>query len=112
MPVPLKIALFGELTGEKYADRLVVLEEARQEIVFDGIGERPVLSINRDFSAPVIVATDRGVEDLAFLSAHDDNPFARYQAMQQSMLDTVVAEGAKAAAGHGGGVEAVRQPPP
>ena len=33
--------------------------DARQEIVFDGIGERPVLSINRDFSAPVIVETDR-----------------------------------------------------
>src|SRR3546814_1016493 len=109
MPVPLKIALFGELTGEKYADRLVVLEEARQEVVFDGIGERPVLSINRDFSAPVIVATDRGVEDLAFLSAHDDNPFARYEAMQQLMLDTVVTAVAKGAADHGAVIEAVRQ---
>ena len=29
--------------------------------------------------------------DLAFLSAHDDDPFARYEAMQQLMLDTLVA---------------------
>ena len=28
--------------------------------------------------------------DLAFLSAHDDDPFARYEAMQQLMLDTLL----------------------
>ena len=28
--------------------------------MFEGVGERPVLSINRGFSAPVIVETDRG----------------------------------------------------
>ena len=91
MPIPLKLALFGELTGEKYADRLVLLDERRKEIVLDGIGERPVLSINRDFSAPVVIETDRSAADLAFLSARDDNPFARYEAMQQLMLDTLIA---------------------
>jgi aminopeptidase N len=109
MPIPLKLALFGELTGEKYADRLVLLEEKSQEIVFDGIGERPVLSINRDFSAPVIIETDRKAEDLAFLSANDDNPFARYEAMQQLMLDTLVAAVSGAPPEHEAVVEAVRQ---
>ncbi len=65
MPIPLRLALFGELTSEKLAERLVMLEGERQEIVFDAIGERPVLSINRDFSAPVIVETDRSADDLA-----------------------------------------------
>ena len=50
-----------------------------------------MLSINRGFSAPVVVETDRSAADLAFLSAHDDDPFARYEAMQQLMLDTLVA---------------------
>jgi aminopeptidase N len=109
MPIPLKIALFGEVTGEKYADRLVLLEEASQEILFEGIGERPILSINRDFSAPVIIETDRGPEDLAFLSAKDDNPFARYEAMQQLMLDTLVGTIATGKPDHGAVVEAVRQ---
>jgi aminopeptidase N len=89
MPTPLKLALFGELTGEKYADQLVLLENDSKEIVFEGIGERPILSINRDFSAPVIIEAERSAEDLGFLSAHDDNPFARYEAMQQLMLDTL-----------------------
>ena len=109
MPIPLKVALFGELTGEKYAERLVVLEEAGQEVAFDGIGERPVLSINRDFSAPVIVEADRSPDDLAFLSANDDNPFARYEAMQQLMLDTLLAAIASGRADHGAVIEAVRR---
>ena len=50
-----------------------------------------MLSINRGFSAPVIVETERPAADLAFLSAHDDDPFARYEAMQQLMLDTLLA---------------------
>ena len=50
-----------------------------------------VRSINRGFSAPVVIESDRTAEDLAFLSAHDDDPFARYEAMQQLMLDTLVA---------------------
>jgi len=109
MPIPLKLALFGELTGEKYADQLVLLEDDEKEILFEGIGERPVLSINRDFSAPVVIQTDRSVEDLAFLSAQDDNPVARYEAMQQLMLDTMVAAITAGKADHGPVVDAVRR---
>ncbi|QPQ54275.1 aminopeptidase N [Allosphingosinicella flava] len=109
MPVPLKVALFGDLTGEKYADRLIVLEGVAQEVIFDGIGERPILSINRDFSAPVIVEADRSAGDLAFLSANDDNPFARYEAMQQLMLDTLLGAIRNGAADSGPVTEAVRR---
>jgi aminopeptidase N len=108
MPIPLRIALFGEATGAKHADRLVLLDEAKQEIVFDGIGERPILSINRDFSAPIIVETDRKPVDLAFLSANDDDPFARYEAMQQLMLDTLLKAVTGGVEDHGAVIEAVR----
>jgi aminopeptidase N len=91
-PLPLKVALFGEASGGALVEeQLVILDEATAEIVFEGVGERPVLSINRGFSAPVIVETDRSAADLAFLSAHDDDPFARYEAMQQLMLDYLIA---------------------
>jgi aminopeptidase N len=109
MPIPLKIALYGELSGDKLADRLVLLDEERQEIVFDAMGERPVLSVNRDFSAPVIVETNRSASDLAFLSARDDDPFARYEAMQQLMLDTLLASIASGSADHAAVVDAVRE---
>jgi len=67
-----------------------------------------VLSINRGFSAPVVVETNRTAKDLAFLSAHDDDPFARYEAMQQLMLDTLVASVANEGTDHTAVIEAVR----
>jgi aminopeptidase N len=109
MPIPLKVALFGERSGEKIEDRLVLLEEQTKEVVFEGLTERPVLSINRDFSAPVIIESDRSLEELAFLSARDDNPFARYEAMQQLMLDTLVAKLAGGKTEHQPVIEAVRE---
>ncbi|KKC26502.1 aminopeptidase N [Sphingomonas sp. SRS2] len=109
MPIPLKIALFGELSGKPFeAERLVLFEDERAEILFEGIAERPVLSINRGFSAPVVIDADRSAADLAFLSAHDDDPFARYEAMQQLMLDTMIGAVATGEADHGAVIEAVR----
>src|SRR3546814_15781070 len=64
---------------------------------------RPALSVNRGFSAPVIVDYDRAPGELAWLAAHDDDPFARYEALQQLMLDTLVA----AVSGDAKGREAV-----
>ncbi|HEX8644337.1 MAG TPA: aminopeptidase N [Allosphingosinicella sp.] len=109
MPIPLRIALFGEATGAKLDERLVLLEETEKEILFDGIGERPLLSINRGFSAPVVIETGRNAADLAFLSARDDDPFARYEAMQQLMLDTLIAAVGGADADHRPVIEAVER---
>jgi aminopeptidase N len=108
MPIPLRLALFGAETGTKYDDRLIMLDKASQELVIEGVGEAAVLSLNRGFSAPVTVESDRGAADLAFLSAHDDDPFARYEAMQQLMLDTLIAA-VSGAAHHGPVIEAVRE---
>jgi aminopeptidase N len=99
MVLPLKLRLFGAETGRSLSDeRLFLFEDETAAITFEAVTERPVLSINRGFSAPVIVETDRSSADLAFLSAHDDDPFARYEATQQLMLDTLVAS---VAGGHG-----------
>ena len=108
MVLPLKIRLFGAETGQPIGpERLVLLDAAASTIVFDGVTERPVLSINRGFSAPVIVESDRSAADLAFLSGHDDDPFARYEAMQQLMLDTLVAGAVEGRADHGAVIAAV-----
>jgi aminopeptidase N len=109
MVLPLKVKLFGAITGRPLCDeQLVLLEDAQQEMLFENLPEKPVLSINRGFSAPVIVETDRSPRDLAFLSAHDDDPFARYEAMQQLMLDTLVGAVARGRGEHDAVIEAVR----
>ncbi|QDC38494.1 aminopeptidase N [Sphingobium fuliginis] len=90
MAIPLRTALFDPETGENRGDELLMLTEARQSFTFQGWTAAPILSINRGFSAPVIVETNRSQADLAFLSAHDDDPFARYEAMQQLMVNVLV----------------------
>ncbi|MFL0586644.1 aminopeptidase N [uncultured Sphingomonas sp.] len=108
MVLPLKIRLFGAETGRPLGpEQLVLLEDASETIVFDGIAERPVLSINRGFSAPVTIESDRTAEELAFLARHDDDPFARYEAMQQLMLDTLVAGAVEGVADHRAVIDAV-----
>jgi aminopeptidase N len=93
VPLPLRLALFGAASGQPIVpERLHVLQDTSAEILFEGVDEAPVLSINRGFSAPVIVETNRTAADLAFLSGHDDDPFARFEAMQQLMVDTLIAE--------------------
>ncbi|HEX8063345.1 MAG TPA: aminopeptidase N, partial [Allosphingosinicella sp.] len=108
MPIPLRVALFAKGNGEKVAEQLIVHDEARNEAVFSDMPDEVVLSINRGFSAPVIVETERAAADLAFLSAHDDDPFARYEAMQQLMLDTLLAAIGSGRADHGPVIDAVR----
>jgi aminopeptidase N len=90
MPIPLKIALFDPITGASSGEELVILREATHEIKFTSVAARPILSINRDFSAPITIETNRSMSDLAFLAKADDDRFARYEAMQQLMLDTLV----------------------
>ncbi len=44
--------------------------------------ERPVLSINREFSAPVKLTANLSAEDLRRLAAHDRDAFNRWQSLQ------------------------------
>jgi aminopeptidase N len=110
VPIPLRLALFDRETGRHQGEQLVMLEHAQASLSFSGFASPPVLSINRGFSAPVAIERDASAEDLVFLAAHDDDPFARYEAMQ----DLVVAHLRDAAGGvlddaaRGTGREAIR----
>ncbi|MDE2436383.1 MAG: aminopeptidase N [Sphingomonadales bacterium] len=91
MVIPLRIALFDREGGAHRGEELVTLDKAEVKLKFPGFATRPVLSINRGFSAPVAVDADQSNADLVFLAAHDDDPFARYEAMQQLVVQHLVA---------------------
>ena len=90
MVIPLALGLVGKdgrdlplsLANGLIERGVLVLSEAAQQVTFSGITERPVLSINRGFSAPIKLETDLGGDDLAFLAAHDSDSFNRWQALQ------------------------------
>ena len=101
MVIPLGLALFDPVTGQHQGEQLVVLDRAEMEFSFPGFAARPVLSINRGFSAPVTITADTSGADLVFLAAHDDDAFARQEALQQLEVQHLVGavNGADVAAG-------------
>ncbi len=92
MPIPLRTALIGERSGAETApERLILLDQAAQSIRFEGVSEPPLLSINRGFSAPVVIHAERRRGELERLAATDTDPFARYEAIQELALGILTA---------------------
>jgi aminopeptidase N len=93
MHMPFRLALIGQDSGSMVGDEMVVqLREAVTHLTFDGIAERVLPSLNRGFSAPVVVEAPLARTDLAFLAAHDDDPFARWEAFQQLALSVLATD--------------------
>jgi len=92
MVIPLRLALFDRASGKHSGEQLVVLDRAEMQFAFPGFAQAPVLSINRGFSAPVALDAGQSASDLVFLAARDDDPFARYEALQQLVVQHLVAE--------------------
>ncbi len=91
--MPFRLALIGRRSGQRLgAERLVEVTDAETRIVFDDVGEPALLSLNRGFSAPVIVDSPATRAELAFLAGHDDDPFARWEAMQRLALDVLATD--------------------
>jgi aminopeptidase N len=89
MPIPLKIAVHSR-SGALGAEQLVVLEQEEQSFDLSLSGPDPVISINRGFTAPVVIERQLAREDLVFLAAHDDDPFARSEALQELAVGHLV----------------------
>lgn len=64
-------------------ERMLELTEASQSWAFENISSRPTPSLLRDFSAPVNLIYPYTSQELALLSAHDSNAFARWESGQE-----------------------------
>jgi aminopeptidase N len=92
MPIPLRTAMIGETSGHEICpEELIVLDKPKQSVTFENVVEPPLLSINRGFSAPVIITADRRPHELERLAQADTDPFARYEAMQELMMAALTA---------------------
>ena len=73
------------------AERLLELTDATQTWVFDHVPSEPVLSINRGFSAPIVIEFDQSEADLLTLFAKDDDAFNRWEAGQKLAMQWILA---------------------
>jgi aminopeptidase N len=91
--MPFRLALIGRDSGARIGEeRLVEIRDPVTRVVFEGVGEPALLSLNRRFSAPVNVDAVASRADLAFLAGADDDPFARWEAMQRLALDVLATD--------------------
>ncbi len=64
-------------------NRVLELTQPMQRFRFINVPERPIPSLLRNFSAPVIVDFRYSDDELTFLSSHDSNSFNRWEAGQR-----------------------------
>ncbi len=94
MHIPVEIGLLGQdgnslpisLEGVRKTDsqsKLLELKRREETFHFSGLQEKPIISLLRNFSAPVHLKMTRSTEEQAFLFAHDPDEFNRWEAGQQ-----------------------------
>ena len=76
-----------------------MLDKPAQSFVFTGVPERPVLSTNRNFSAPIRLTANLSADDLRLMAARDSDPFNRWQAVQTLASALLVGNVARLRAG-------------
>lgn len=82
---------FGKVTGGQVDNNVIQVTKRTTKLAFHGISERPVISLLRDFSAPVILDFNQSKNDLLFLARHDGDLFNRWQAMQSLAMQNLLA---------------------
>ncbi|TNF64685.1 MAG: aminopeptidase N [Rhodobacteraceae bacterium] len=78
--IPIAVGLLGANGDEVVPTTLLEMTQETQSFTFEGLAAKPVPSILRDFSAPVILDRDTTSAERAFLLAHDTDPFNRWDA--------------------------------
>jgi len=58
------------------------IKNREEQFEFVNVLSKPILSINRDFSAPIKLEWNQSYEDMIYLMSHDSNAFNRYESSQ------------------------------
>jgi aminopeptidase N len=90
MVIPVAVGLLNPNGDETHPTQILEMTESTQSFKFEGLASRPIPSILRNFSAPVVLEHPA---DHAFLLAHDTDPFNRWEAgrtlARQSLLGLI-----------------------
>ena len=85
--IPVAYGLIGA-DGATLAEGVLELDEPRQSVSWE-LPSRPVPSLLRGFSAPVILERQAPAAERAFLLAHDGDPFNKWEAGTELALDAL-----------------------
>lgn len=83
---PLKIALYTQ-DAKEIEEKILLIKNEVEEFHFKNLTSKPILSLNRDFSAPIIIEQPK--VDNPFLMKYDTNSFTRYEATQNYAIQVL-----------------------
>lgn len=108
VPIPVALALFDAQSGEQLVlnsaalvengikDGVYLFDQETASITFNAVTAKPVVSLLRNFSAPVNLEFNYSDEELAFLMQYETNGFNQWQATQ-TLLERILLNGHNAA---------------
>ncbi|SEO33905.1 aminopeptidase N [Salinihabitans flavidus] len=100
--LPIAVGLLNPNGDEVTPTQILEMTQAEQSFTFEGLRVRPIPSILRGFSAPVMLDHAEGKDRRAFLLAHDSDAFNRWEAgrelARESLVQTVLTGAASDAA--------------
>ncbi len=109
MLLPIAVGLIYPDGTEATGTQMLEMTEQEQTFTFKSLRERPIPSILRDFSAPVLLRRDATAAEIAFRFRADQDPFGRWDAgrifAKNVLIDMVVHDEVPRAEYH----EAVRE---
>ena len=89
--IPINVGLLNPNGDEVVPTTTLEMTKAKQSFRFEGLAAKPVPSILRGFSAPVVLERKAPAEERAFLLAHDTDPFNKWEA-GRALAKEVMAE--------------------
>ncbi|WP_180088587.1 aminopeptidase N [Acinetobacter sp. YH12219] len=104
VPIPVALALFDATSGEQLVlssdalvengikDGVYLFDTDTAMITFSGVKTQPVVSLLRNFSAPVNLEFNYSDKELAFLMQYEPNGFNQWQA-SQTLLERILLNG-------------------
>jgi aminopeptidase N len=90
LPIPMPFAAFAADGRKLHSCDTLLLTERETALSIGNCPQPPILSLNRGFASPVIVRPAPTRAELLVLATHEDEPLARYEAVQQLMLSALV----------------------
>ena len=88
--IPVAVGLLNPNGDEVLPTQVLEMTESAQSFHFDGLASRPIASILREFSAPVVLDRAVAVRERAFLIAHDTDAFNRWDAARGLARDVLI----------------------
>ncbi|QBX99814.1 aminopeptidase N [Rhodophyticola sp. CCM32] len=88
--IPIAFGLLSPRGVETHPTRVIELADAETTVIVGGLAEKPVPSLLRGFSAPVILDHTPDFTDRALLLAHDTDPFNRWEAGRSLARETLL----------------------